>query len=78
MSELRTGRQRFYNVFSHFYDLFITMHSGSNKDETRRHLVDSSIISNTKNGRVLLALDKKSCQHNLAQQLTPTVDRLGL
>jgi len=53
MSKLRTGRQRFYNVFSHFYDFFITMHSGSNRDETRRYLVNSSTIHNTKDGRVL-------------------------
>lgn len=53
MSELRTGRQRFYNIFSHFYDFFITMHSGSNRDETRKYLVDSAKINNTQNTKVL-------------------------
>ena len=53
MSELRTGRQRFYNIFSHFYDFFIKIHSGSNRDETRKFLVDSSKILNTKDGKVL-------------------------
>ena len=53
MSELRTGRQRFYNIFSHFYDSFITMHSGSSRDETRKYLVDSATIHNTKDAKVL-------------------------
>lgn len=53
MSKLRTGRQRFYNLFSHFYDLFIAMHSGGNRDETRKYLVDSARIQNTKDAKVL-------------------------
>ena len=53
MSTLRTGRQMFYNVFSYFYDAFITLHSGHNRDETRRYLVNSSTIKSTKKGRVL-------------------------
>lgn len=53
MSNLRTGRQIFYNVFSSFYDFFITIHSGHNRDETRRYLVDSTEIKDTKKGKVL-------------------------
>ena len=53
MSKIRTGRQKFYNLFSHFYDFFIKMHSGYHRDETRRFLVDSAKINNTKQVRVL-------------------------
>ncbi|MFT5701495.1 MAG: ubiquinone/menaquinone biosynthesis C-methylase UbiE [Desulforhopalus sp.] len=53
MSKVRASRQIFYNVFSYFYDFFIKIHSGHNRDETRRYLVDSSRINDTKKGRVL-------------------------
>ena len=53
MSSLRTGRQIFYNVFSYFYDFFIAIHSGTNRDETRRYLVDSFRINKTRKVRVL-------------------------
>ena len=53
MSEIRTGRQKYYNVFAHFYDLFIALHSGRHKDETRRFLVDSVPVTNSHLVRIL-------------------------
>lgn len=53
MSKIRTGRQKFYNVFSYFYDFFIQIHSGHHRDETRRFLVDSARINGTSQARVL-------------------------
>lgn len=53
MSTIRTGRQIFYNVFSHFYDFFIKIHSGHHRDETRRFLVDSARLNDRKQVRVL-------------------------
>lgn len=42
MTRLRTGRRRYYDFFSHFYDAFIRMHSRQNEDDTRRFLVDAA------------------------------------
>jgi ubiquinone/menaquinone biosynthesis C-methylase UbiE len=42
MTKSRTWRQIYYNIFSHFYDLFIKLHSHNYGDETRRFLVDSA------------------------------------
>ncbi len=53
MSKIRTGRQKYYNVFAHFYDFFIKIHSGHHGDETRKFLVDSARIDNTKQTRIL-------------------------
>ncbi len=53
MSKIRTGRQKYYNIFSHFYDFFIKIHSGHHGDETRKFLVDSAGIDNTKQASVL-------------------------
>jgi ubiquinone/menaquinone biosynthesis C-methylase UbiE len=47
MSGIRTGRQRYYDLFSHFYDFFIRIHSGRHTDETRRFLVDSIPLDGT-------------------------------
>ena len=48
MTKLRTGRQKYYDIFSHFYDLFIKLHSNKDKDETRRFIVDSSRLQKDK------------------------------
>jgi len=53
MTKLRTGRQKYYNIFSHFYDLFIKMHSRTDSDETRRFLVDSARLDVGRRPRVL-------------------------
>jgi ubiquinone/menaquinone biosynthesis C-methylase UbiE len=53
MSEIRTGRQKYYNIFAHFYDFFIKIHAGRHRDETRKFLVDSSQIDNTNQARIL-------------------------
>lgn len=53
MAEIRTGRQKFYNIFSHFYDFFIKIHSGHHRDETRAFLVDSARIDDIPHARVL-------------------------
>lgn len=53
MPKLRTGRQRYYNVFASFYDLFIQIHSGRQGHETRSYLVDSVQVENSKQTRIL-------------------------
>ena len=46
MSSLRTGRRRYYDFFSHFYDSFIKLHSHNYGEETRKFLVDSARLEN--------------------------------
>ncbi len=53
MSELRTGRRRYYNIFSHFYDLFIKLHSRDYGEETRKFLADSSQSEDKTQPRIL-------------------------
>ena len=53
MSQLRTGRQKYYNIFSRFYDLFIKVHSRNYGEETRRFLVDSAQLEDNRHPRVL-------------------------
>lgn len=53
MSEIRKGRQKYYDVFSHFYDVFIKMHSGRRGEETRKFLVDSANVDQTCHPRIL-------------------------
>jgi ubiquinone/menaquinone biosynthesis C-methylase UbiE len=53
MSEIRTGRQKYYTIFTPFYDFFVKVHSGHHGDETRKFLVDSARIDNTKHARIL-------------------------
>ncbi|MBW2659857.1 MAG: methyltransferase domain-containing protein [Deltaproteobacteria bacterium] len=53
MSEIRTGRQIYYNIFARFYDFFIKFHSGHHGDETRKFLVDSAQINNKNHARIL-------------------------
>jgi len=52
-SELRTGRQKYYNIFSHFYDLFIKLHARNYRDETRKFLVDSAQLKNKMHPKIL-------------------------
>ncbi len=53
MSNLRTGRQKYYNIFSHFYDRFIKLHSQNYGEETRKFLVDSAQLEDKIHPRVL-------------------------
>jgi len=53
MTKLRTGRQKYYNIFSHFYDLFIKLHSHNYGEETRKFLVDSAQLEEKIHPRVL-------------------------
>jgi ubiquinone/menaquinone biosynthesis C-methylase UbiE len=53
MTKSRTWRQIYYNIFSHFYDLFIKWHSHNDRDETRRFLVDSAELKDKIRPRVL-------------------------
>ncbi len=53
MSEIRTGRQKYYNIFAHFYDFFINVHAGSHGDRTRQFLVDAARIEDTDHARIL-------------------------
>lgn len=53
MTEIRTGRQKYYDIFSHFYDFFINMHAGRHRDETRKFLVDSASIDDSSQLRIL-------------------------
>ena len=53
MSKLRTGRQKYYNIFSQFYDLFIKLHSHNYAEETRKFLVDSAQLEYKNQPRVL-------------------------
>jgi ubiquinone/menaquinone biosynthesis C-methylase UbiE len=53
MTKLRTGRQKYYNIFSHFYDLFIKLHAHNYRDETRRFLVDSAQLEDKRQPKVL-------------------------
>ena len=53
MTKLRTGRQKYYDIFSHIYDSFIKLHAHNYRDETRKFLVDSSQIGDKKQPSVL-------------------------
>ena len=53
MSKLRVGRRRYYNIFSHFYDSFIKLHSHNYGEETRKFLVDSARLDNETGVHVL-------------------------
>ena len=53
MSGLRTGRRKYYDLFSHFYDAFIKLHARREEDDTRRLLVDAAELENKSSCRVL-------------------------
>lgn len=52
MTKARTGRRRYYNIFSHFYDAFIKMHSRQD-DGTRGTLVHAAHLSGKREPRIL-------------------------
>jgi ubiquinone/menaquinone biosynthesis C-methylase UbiE len=53
MNRLRTGRRRYYDIFSNYYDAFIRMHSRGRKDDTRDFLVESAHLGNYSAPRIL-------------------------
>ena len=53
MTTLRTNRRKYYDVFSHFYDFFIKLHSHKNRQETRAFLVDSAGLEHVRQPKVL-------------------------
>jgi len=53
MKKLRVGRQNYYNIFSHFYDFFIKIHSRNYKNETRKFIVASAKLENQIRPKVL-------------------------
>ena len=53
MTTFRAGRQKYYDIFSHFYDLFIRLHAYKYRDETRKFLVDSAGIKDKRHPKVL-------------------------
>lgn len=50
---MRKGRRRYYDLFSHFYDRFIALHSGRDEQTTRCFLVDSARLDGVDNPRLL-------------------------
>ena len=42
MSGIRTGRRKYYDLFSYFYDAFIRLHAREDEDDTRHFLVDAA------------------------------------
>ncbi len=53
MTRLRTGRRRYYDIFSHFYDAFIRMHTRQDEDDTRNFLVDAACLDGKPVPRIL-------------------------
>ena len=53
MESLRTGRQKYYNLFSHVYDLFIKCHATGDRDETRKFLVEAAELETRTRPKVL-------------------------
>ena len=53
MNRIRTGRRRYYDIFSNYYDAFIRMHSRGGKDDTRDFLVESAHLENKPAPRIL-------------------------
>jgi ubiquinone/menaquinone biosynthesis C-methylase UbiE len=53
MSSLRTGRRRYYDVFSHVYDAFIRLHSRRGEQDTRHVLVAAAKAEAGPGSRIL-------------------------
>ena len=50
---MQYGRRRYYNLFSHFYDRFIALHSRRDERNTREFLVDSAQLGCIAKPRIL-------------------------
>ena len=53
MTQIRTGRRRYYDIFSHFYDAFIRMHARQDEDDTRDFLVAAAYLGEKTMPRIL-------------------------
>jgi hypothetical protein len=53
MNRIRSGRRRYYDIFSNYYDAFIRMHSRGDKDDTRDFLVESACLGNRPSPRII-------------------------
>ncbi len=53
MTQLRTGRRKYYDIFSHFYDAFIRLHSRQDEDDTRDLLVAAAHLDGKPVPRIL-------------------------
>jgi len=53
MSNLRTGRRRYYDIFSHVYDRFIQLHARRDEGSTRNFLVDMADLQGISNPYIL-------------------------
>lgn len=53
MSDLRTGRRKYYDIFSHVYDKFIQMHSRRDEKDTRDVLVEMADLGETPDPYIL-------------------------
>lgn len=53
MMQPRSGRRKYYDIFSHFYDAFIRLHSRKNEDDTRGFLVDAAHLEGKPKPRIL-------------------------
>ena len=53
MSHLRTGRRKYYDLFSPFYYAFIRLHARQDEDDTRYLLVDAAHLKD-KSARLMV------------------------
>ncbi|MBW1980885.1 MAG: methyltransferase domain-containing protein [Deltaproteobacteria bacterium] len=53
MTSYRQGRQKYYDLFSRFYDTFIKIHARRDEQDTRHFLVEAAELSNKGGARVL-------------------------
>ncbi len=53
MTQLRSGRRKYYDIFSHFYDAFIRLHARQDEDDTRDFLVDAAHLEDKPMPRIL-------------------------
>ena len=53
MSRIRSGRRKYYDLFSNVYDTFIRLHSRKDEGGTRNFLVESAGCTRTSTPRIL-------------------------
>ena len=53
MTQTRSGRRRYYDIFSNFYDAFIRLHTCKDEDDTRNFLVDAAHLEGKTKPRIL-------------------------
>lgn len=53
MSEIRSGRRKYYDLFSSIYDTFIRLHSRKDEGGTRNFILESAELNKTFTPRIL-------------------------